>query len=396
MPIPQPEAEKKPASVMDTLDKSDAEESRTKPEAVQPKREIKVSSKWEELDSLISAQRSSQQQIDAYKPKPATSEPVQSILDQETKDALINAVDNIDSILESSDSSVKESSWDDEKIEKTEKTEKPDQVGVGEISESKVEAFPTESRWGDLDAVTDEVIESAKKEEQKSKWGDLDSIPSPGQAAKADVEPIKASSSKWGDLDSIPSPGQSSSGNLDSYASSSSPSSSLGPGGSIFGDIAGLDEAKLDNDPASPSGLTSAKWGDEVGSSEGFGSRTGKLGRTTGSFSKLQSDPNEKLVSADSVGSGEGDKDQEVVERPKAMPIPQAQAPNKWQGSVAGGASTAVSSSLKAIDGKKQKPIIQKPEVKVSLKFNWSILSYLVASIAAILVGFLSFTFYMY
>ncbi|MCA9817855.1 MAG: hypothetical protein KC652_22260, partial [Cyanobacteria bacterium HKST-UBA01] len=243
-----------------------------------------------------------------------------------------------------------------------------------------------------------DLSEDAPLKASSSKWGDLDSIPSPASGLKdlSEDAPLKASSSKWGDLDSIPSPGQSSSGNLDSYASSSSSASSMGPGGSIFGDIAGLDEAKLDNDPASPTGLTSAKWGDAVGSSEGFGSRTGKLGRTTGSFSKLQSDPNEKLVSADSVGSGEGDKDQEAVEKPKAMPVPQAQAPNKWQGSVAGGASTAVSSSLKAIDGKKQKPIIQKPDVKVSVKFNWSILSYLVASIAAILVGFLSFTFYMY
>ncbi len=463
------------------------------------KREVKKS-KWEELDSLISAHQSSQQKVDAYKEKPFAKKEGGSEggIDQETKEALLDAVDKLDSIQnlpvhsDSKQSSpVKESSWDElDSIVKPKEADKDDQKAV--------QAFPDESRWGNLDAVTDDVIEASKSvpedkwgdldkvlekaaDSEKSdgaetqepevaesdssfaatapdnSWGDLDSIPTPGQTAASqdDEEPAGLSSGgpKWGDLDSIPTPGRKEVseniddssmasmsmsgtaagkwGDLDSIPSPqgatsagvsedssgankwgdldsiptpgktsefSKPVVGSGSAGGMFSDIAGLDEAKLDSDPAAPSSLSSAKWGDEGGGdSPGglIGSRTGKLGRTTGSFSQLQSDPSENLVSreADSQEKGKGEGEEEV--KPKAMPIPQAQAPNKWTGT-GGGTPTAVSSSLKAIDGKKSKPLLQKGDVKVSITPSWMFISYSVASISTILVLLLSFSFFLY
>ena len=426
------------------------------------KREVKKS-KWEELDSIISAHQSSQQKVDAYKEKPLAKKEGGSGggIDRETKEALLDAVDKLDSIQnlpvksDSKQSSpLKESSWDElDSIVKPKEADKADQKAV--------QAFPDESRWGNLDAVTDDVIEASKSvsedkwgeldkvlekaaDSEKSdgaetqepevaesdssaaeatsenNWGDLDSIPTPGQTAASqdDEEPAGLSSGgpKWGGLDSIPTPGrkevseniEDSSmasmsmsgtaagkwGDLDSIPTPgktsefSKPVVGSGSAGGMFSDIAGLDEAKLDSDPAAPSSLSSAKWGDEGGGdSPGglIGSRTGKLGRTTGSFSQLQSDPSENLVSreADSQEKGKGEGEEEV--KPKAMPIPQAQAPNKWTGT-GGGTPTAVSSSLKAIDGKKSKPLLQKGDVKVSITPSWMFVSYSVASISTILV----------
>lgn len=423
------EEENKPAEI--TAELKQSEEKQPAAAAVQP--DVKKS-KWEELDSLISSQRSSQQKIESIA-TPKIESVSQESISSDTKAALISAVDNLDTIAIEPGVSAPEAAEGS--------FEPGADIQSSDSDSNKVEAFPTESRWGDLDAISDSDIEASKEAAREaneavstSKWGDLDAI-APPSAARADQskefpsesiaskpkwgdldsigidkkfsqassihDTIDETSSesfsagpKWGDLNSIPTPGKSSSP-LDSALAAKSFDGTdtglgKGPGGSIFGDIEGLDQAKLDSDPAAPSSLSSAKWGDESGATSGFGSRTGKLGRTTGSFSQLQADPSENLINKGSQSTKEEEEEEIKL---KAMPTPQAQAPNKWTGS-GGGASTAVSSSLKAMDGKKSKPLLQKPDVKVSLSFNWNIISYLVASIMALLVMILSYTFYTY